>query len=208
MMPIDAQDAVETLNRTPVDYSSPWGTLSSVTPAERDKAFRTLSRLIDVYVRGSEDERRAISAALDEAAKYVMFHYTWAKAIEARRTGSRDALLQGLIPVVMAGGRSTTATGATLLCVLLRSAEATGLGADELFASAADLSTEGQSREQIRQFPSLPVEMRSLSRVGVHEVQTPEGASYLNPTDWKRRPRWWEKLIGRTEHKFPRRRSR
>jgi hypothetical protein len=100
----------------------------------------------------------------------------------------------------------TTATGGTLLCVLLRSAEATGLDAQELFASASDLSTEEQPREHIREFPSLPIEMRSLSRFGAHEAQTPEGVTYLSPSAWMRRPRWWEKLIGRREHRFSRRR--
>jgi hypothetical protein len=139
----------------------------------------------------------SISAQLTEASKYLMAEYSREKAVEGLRSASRDAILQGLVPVVMASGSSDTKTGGMLLALLLHSAERTGVNAFELFAFAADLATNEDSSSQIRNFPHLPVSSRGIARYGFRERRTPDGLTYEDGFEAMNRPRWFDKLIGR-----------
>src|SRR5579871_4278787 len=98
----------------------------------RARMFATILKLVDLFVKASPEERLAV-LALSETAKYAMSYFTEVKTLEARRTRSRETLVEALIPVVMAGGRSESRTGGLLLAMVCRSAEAAGLDTNELF---------------------------------------------------------------------------
>jgi hypothetical protein len=126
-----------------------------------------------------------------------MFDYTRDKAVEALRSGSKTAILEGLIPVVMAGGGPDRPTGGTLLSILLHSAEKAGLDAAALFAYGAQFAADEEAVARIRGFPSLPPEMRCIARFGMRERRTPDGLTYEHAVEAMARPRWWDKLLGR-----------
>ncbi|SPF54402.1 hypothetical protein SBA4_6360003 [Candidatus Sulfopaludibacter sp. SbA4] len=186
---MESLDLVKQLNERPM-----WVKLDAQT---RSSIYRTIFALSELFQRADTEERRAIAAALDRPAKNLMYDYTRDKAVEGRRTGSRSAIVEGLIPVVMAGGRSDRMTGGSLMAMLCRSAEKTGLDAPEIFAYGAQFATDERSRDQIRDFPSLSPEMKDIARAGFHEKKTPEGPTYEHQTEAMARPRWWDWLLRR-----------
>jgi hypothetical protein len=163
----------------------------------RSDAYHTVTELGDVYSHATPDARKLITSALGRPAQFLMYEYSKDKAVEGIRNRSRAAIVQGLMAVVVAGGRSDNPTGGSLLSMLLRSAEKSGLDAQEAFAYAAEFAADGESGTQIRAFPLLPSEMRSIERYGFHERKTPDGVVYEHMTEAMMRPRWWDKLTGR-----------
>jgi hypothetical protein len=189
----DIQQLADEFNRYCSAFS--WAPMD---PHSRSEAAQLISTLGDLFQRVDPAERKLVAETLVYQAKNAMALYTWGKALEARRTGSRQALIQGLIPVVMAGGRSDTGTGGQLLSLLYNSAEKTGLDAEELFAYGAQFATNEESQRQIRDFPTLPPELRDIRRWGVREAETPDGVVYQQPHEWMipRRRGLWQKLRG------------
>jgi len=185
---VSPHDLIVKLNGYP-----PWAQLDA---RDRSRAFEAISSLSDIFRCAGTEGRRSITEGLSESAKYLMSFYSLDRAAEGRRTGSKDVITAGLVPVVMAGGRSDTRTGGLLLSLLLNSAERSGLDGHALFADAAQLATSEASRAQIRGFPSLPPELRGIARFGFRERQTPAGVVYEEPGQWMVRPRWWDKLLG------------
>ncbi len=188
---MDWRNLVDRLNAVPmwVDFTGDSG--------RRAEICDLISALSQEFQRVDSDQRTSIAGALNRPAKYLLAQYTKEKAVEARRTGSGSAVMEGLIPVVMAGGRSDNLTGALLLSILHRSAEKSGLNARELFSSAAQFAIDKDSEAQIRGFPLLPPEMLDIERFGMHERKTSEGVIYETLSEWMSRPRWWDKLVGR-----------
>lgn len=183
------QDLVHTLNGYPK-----WARLDAQM---RPSVYETISELVRAFQQASVSDRTAIASTLSQSSRYLMAGYTRQKAAEGLRSASKDAILQGLIPVVMAGGRSDTRTGGSLLALLLHSAERTGVDAVALFAFAAKLATDEDAAEQIRDFPSLPRSTRGIERFGYHERSTPEGATYEHSAEAMLRPRWYDRFLGR-----------
>ncbi len=196
---MDWRDLVDKLNAVPM-----WVDFAGLDSRRRTEFCDLISGLSREFQRGDVEQRRSIAAALNRPAKYLLAEYTEEKAVEARRTGSGSALMDGLIPVVMAGGRSDNLTGGPLLSILHRSAEKSGLNARELFSSAAQFAVDEDSGAQIRGFPLLPPEMRDIERFGMHERKTPEGVVYEMLSEWMSRPRWWDKLVGRRRRRVTR----
>lgn len=164
----------------------------------RSEVYETISTLIDVFPSASKDERRQVANALRRSARYAMAEYSRYKAAEVRRTGSSVALLQGLIPVAIAAGQTlNTPTGRFLLAMLLHSALSSGLDGRYLFAQAAEYAASTTVAEQLRAFPDLPAEERSIGRWGVRERKDRDGITYEHAADDYLRPRWWDKLLGR-----------
>jgi hypothetical protein len=139
---------------------------------------------------------------LKESSKLIMADYTLEKAVEGRRTGSKDSVLQGLIPVVMAGGRADTRTGGMLLAVLLHSAQKTGLKADQIFAEGARFATDPQTIAQIRDFPSLTATLSAIERFGYHERSTAEGVTYEHHVEALFRPKWYDWILKRRRRTY------
>ena len=166
-------------------------------PQGRSPVYEEISALSEVFLRADLKERTSITHALGRSAKHLMFEYTRDKAVEARRTGSKAAVIEGLIPVVMAGGRPDNPTGGFLLSILLRSAEASGLNARDLFEYAAQYATDDEAAAQIRGFPLLPPGMRGIARFGLRERRTPQGVTYEHAAESMMRSSWWGRLIGR-----------
>lgn len=186
---MEGQDLLDKLNGYPM-----WVDLD---PPTRSDAFGAVSELGDTFQRATPESRRLISGALGRSAKYVMSQFSRDKAVEGVRNRSRTAIVEGLIPVAMAGGRSDNFTGGSLLSMLFHSAEKSGLDAEEAFAYAAQFATDEESATQIREFPRLPPKMRSIERFGFHERKTPDGVTYEQMVEAMGRPRWWDRLIGR-----------
>jgi hypothetical protein len=160
-------------------------------------AYDTIAALAEVFQQLGREERRLVNAELGEPAKYLMFRYTNSKAVEGRRTRSAQTLLDGLIPVIMAGGKASTATAGLLLSILLRSALIAGVDAQELFSRGASLAWDETVAEGIRGFPLLPPELRDIARFGVQERKTKGGVIYEHVVDALFRPRWWDRLLRR-----------
>jgi len=189
---VSNEDLLNTLNGYPI-----WVPPDQLDQQTRSNIYQAISALSEAFQRAGLEGRKSITEGLGRSAKYVMYEYTRDKAVEARRTGSETAIIEGLIPVVMAGGRSDTATGGSLLSMLFRSAETSQLNTSDLFAHAAQFATDEESGAQIRGFPLLSPKMRSIARFGIRERRTREGVIYETPGEWMARPRWWDKLIGR-----------
>lgn len=161
----------------------------------RLEAAATISALAEVFQRVGSENREFISKGLSGSAKLGMAYYTQEKAVEAMRTGSKTAVIEGLVPVVMAGGRSDTRTGGALLSLLLHSAERSGLDARELFGYAAQFASDPAAAAQIRDYPLLPRKLTDIARYGFHERKTPQGLTYEHAVESMSRPSWWDKLL-------------
>jgi hypothetical protein len=157
----------------------------------------TIAALVELFKQAGREQRREITGDLGRPAKYLMAQYAQAQAVEARRTRSAEAIMAGLVPVVIAGGAPTTATVGSLLAMLLRSAEVAGLDARELFSRAAEFGPDEAAADGIRSFPLLPPQLRDISRFGLRETKTQEGVIYQHQAEAQRRPRWWDRLTGR-----------
>ena len=72
-----------------------------------------------------------------------------------------------------------------------------GLDAVEVFEYAAQFATDEESGRQIREFPRLSPETRSIERWGFHERKTSDGVTYEHMVEAMGRPRWWDRLTGR-----------
>lgn len=180
---------VASLNAYPL-----WVELDDQATQEQFDKVTALSRL---YQQADADVRRSVTAALDRPAKNIMFDYTRSKANEALRTRTRTALLDGIIPVVMAGGDPGTVTVGFLLTILLDAAVKSGVNTSDLFDSAARVCPDEDRAQKIREFPKLPKHLTSLQRYGVREAITPKGVVYQDVTE---RPlTWWQRLRGRKQ---------
>lgn len=87
----------------------------------REKAFQAVSALVEAFERASPEERAAAAASLGDSAKGVMLTLRGRRLRRRGERNPRSPLIQGPLPVVIAGGRSETATGGgTLLAIILR----------------------------------------------------------------------------------------
>ncbi len=170
--------------------------------AERPKVYATIDELATVFQGADFQDRQAIVSALTEPAKYLFAEYTHDKAVSVLRTGSRQAVIEGLIPFVMAGGRSDTRTGGELLSLMLHSVERAGLEASDLFARVARLAVTEESAAQLREFPNADPSHRAIERFGFHERKTPEGITYEHQVEAMSRPRWYDRFIGRRRKSY------
>jgi hypothetical protein len=186
---MDADQLICVLNGYPI-----WVEFDDAT---RTKIFDEIHQLSDLYRSGGFEHRCSIAARLDRAAKFQMFAYSRYKATEATRTRSQTSVMDGLIPVVMGGGGSWTATGGFLMAILFRSAELAGLDATRLFAVAAELAVSDEQINDVKQFPMASPEYRSLKRFGALERFTPEGVVYDMPGEQPHRRTWWDRIRGR-----------
>jgi hypothetical protein len=170
-------------------------------PQTRADAHRTISELTELFQHACFEDRKAITSALSEPAKYVMATFTEAKALDGRRTGSRDTILQGLIPVVIAGGNPCTRTGGMLCSLILNSALKTHVDAAELFEYAARLATDEAAARRLRAFPGWPAPQRDIERWGFHEQPTPDGVIYEHLVE-SHGGHWYDKLLGRRKSRL------
>jgi hypothetical protein len=184
---MEGQDTLSKLNGYKV-----W---TGMDPQRRSEAYETISALADVFQRVGPENRRFISAGLRISAKRGMAEYTRDKAVEGMRSGSKVLIIQGLIPVVMAGGRCDSPTAGSLLSLILHSAEKCGLDAREIFGYAAQFADDPKAAVQMRDYPLLPRNLSDIKRYGYHERKTPDGLTFEHPVEAMSRPRWWDKLL-------------
>jgi len=155
---MEAAELIVTLNAYPM-----WVEFDDATS---NKVFDEIHRLSCLYRCGSLNERRSIAAKLEQAAKFQMFEYSRYKATEATRTPLAINILEGLVPVVMGGGSSRSATAGFLMAILLRSAQLAALDGKRIFADAADLAGTEDQASDFRNFPSMPLEPSAARSVG------------------------------------------
>jgi hypothetical protein len=98
-----------------VEQPNSYPKFARLQPEFLAKAYHTLAELSEAFQRANFQARESVTRRLGDSAKFIMAEYTKANAIEGRRAGSRDTILQGLVPVVMAAERSDTATGAKVI---------------------------------------------------------------------------------------------
>lgn len=189
---MDALQLVDKLNGYSNGSPMWWTRLDAQTWSA---AFEDVAGLTGLFQQADPEQRKSIGERLTLDTKLILARFTESKAVEVRRTRSNDALIQGLIPIVMAGGRSDTRTGAFVLSLILDSAQKSGLDAAALFAYAAQFAISEESAAQIRGFPSLPPALRDIRRFGIREKQTPEGVIYQMPGEQKLS--WWHKWLWR-----------
>lgn len=170
---------------------------TGMDPQRRLEAYETISALADVFQRVGPENRKFISDGLRISAKRGMAEYTRDKAVEGMRTGSKIPIIQGLIPVVMAGGRCDSPTAGSLLSLLLHGAEKCGIDALQMFGYAAQFAADPEAAAQIRDYPLLPRNLIDIKRYGYHERKTPDGLTFEHATEAMSRPRWWDKLLFR-----------
>jgi hypothetical protein len=162
--------------------------------ATRDRVFQLIAALGEAFQKADIDSRRCVTTTnLTSAAKYAMGEYTIEKAVEGLRTGSPDAILDGLIPVVMAGGNAHRPTRAMLLSLVLHSAEKAGLNSRELFVYAADLMFDEAQAARVRGFPDAPG--HTIACWGYSEHKIPEGLTYRRAAEAPDRLTWWDRHV-------------
>jgi hypothetical protein len=169
-------------------------------PQTRSSAYAIVTALGELYQAAPVDERKRVTSELGRSAKHIMFQYSKDKAAEAIRNRPSEAIAQGLMAVVVAGGRSDNVTGGSLLSMLLHSSEKSGLDSKEAFAYAAQFAADPVSGTQIREFPLLPAKMRGIDRFGFVERNTRDGVTFEHMVEAMGRPRWWDKLTGRRRY--------
>lgn len=180
---------VDRLNSIPM-----WAELDQNELATTDAA---ISDLVELFRSASQPERLATSGHLSRSAKWVMFGYARRQAEEARRSGSREAIVNGLVSVILGRGSSGSATAGFLLAILLRSCEAAGMDAYAVFEEASQSAVDDLQRADFMRFLSLPPAMRGLSRFGAIERTSGGEVRYYLPFEEGRPVSWFTRILGR-----------
>jgi hypothetical protein len=184
---MNAEDLVRSLNGYPR-----WTEFDAETRAD---IFSAIGELSELFRRSDLQDRQLISAGLQDTAKFQMYEYSRARATEAAVARLEDAVVDGLIPVVMGGGSSDTGTGGSLMAVLFRAAEIAGANAIRLFDVAAESATSESQASDLRSFPLTFNDRGGLGRYGIREVRNDAGVAW--ELAGERPVRWWDPLRAR-----------
>ncbi len=143
-------------------------------PCELDKDFH---ELINLFVQAIPTQREIILSIIDSGTADALQAYSWRLAVWGARQNSRELLLEGLIGLVIDGGKADIRDTISVMPVLYHSAIKIGIEPQSLFDEAASYFHNDVARI-LSAFPRRPPENRNLQSFYYVEVSTPEGIDY------------------------------
>lgn len=141
------------------------GYLQRALPCELDN---DVTKIVDQYIVGSEQTRRAISGMLDERQAFGLLAYAERMSSLAIEKASRKPLLQGLTAIAIGGFAADVREAIIILSLLDHSARKLEINSNELFEEAAKIAPQ-DSANHLRKFSERRLEEKSIKAMGYSE---------------------------------------
>ena len=152
--------------------------LVKMPPMPPDHIEEALAAIIEAFKAADDPARRRIVSRLNEFLQKRLLGYAAEIAARAVRRGERDCIKQGLMALMVEGGREELRSSITAMAMLYRSAIKLNMDAAKAFAEAASLASPGSLQREMSHFPFRLAENRDLAAFSLIEVNTEEGFSY------------------------------
>jgi hypothetical protein len=163
--------------------------LVKMPPMPPDDIEEAILTIMEAFKMTGEPGRRAIMSKLNEYLQKRLLGYAAERAAQAVRSGVPDCIKQGLMALVVEGGREEFRDSITAMAMLYHSAERLNMNAAQMFAEAASLATPGELQAAMSHFPARRPENRDLAAFSLVEVNNEDGFSYEQLPWWKAGPK-------------------
>ena len=152
--------------------------LTKMPPMPTDRLEEAISTIIEAFKMADGSARRVISSRLNEYLQGRLVGYAAEMAALAIRRGAPDCITQGLVALVIEGGREELRNSIAALAMLYHSAVRLHMDAAKLFTEVASLAVPGNLRTEMSDFPFRRPEERDLAAFSLCEVNNEDGFSY------------------------------
>jgi len=133
-----------------------------------------LLSLCNLYIVGSSEERRRISALVDSKISFLFLMCAKAMAIEAVQARDEGKIVLGLVALTIENGASDWRDSLSVLVILYNSALKIEASPDSLFRKVAEISSP-QAANFFLSFLARPPESRHIAKFGFKEGTDSKG---------------------------------
>jgi hypothetical protein len=158
--------------------------LVKMPPLPPDQFDEVISSIIEDFRTSDPASRKAISSRLNRYSQKRLLGYATGMAELAVRRQSPDLVSEGLIALVIEGGREDIRDSVSCLAALYNSAVKLQLDAAKTFADVASLGEPGALQLGMSRFPFRPPKDRGLAAFYLREINTEDGFSYEHVPPW------------------------
>jgi len=158
--------------------------LVKMPPLPTDRFDEVISSIIEAFRTSDPASRKAIASRLSQYSQKRLLGYATGLAALPVRRQSPGLVLEGLMALVVEGGREDIRDSIVSLAVLYHSAVELQLDAAKTFAGVASLGEPNALQLEMNRFPFRAPKDRNLAAFHLREINTEDGFSYEHVPPW------------------------
>lgn len=158
--------------------------LVKMRPLPPDRFDEVISSIIEAFRISDLGGRKAIASRLNLYSQKRLLGYATDMAALAVRRQSPGLVLEGLMALVVEGGREDIRDSIGSLAALYHSTVKLQLDAAKTFANVASLGESGALQLEMSRFPFRAPKDRDLAAFYLREINTEDGFSYEHVPPW------------------------